>query len=181
MKKFLSYFAVLLVGLGFGFLVFHNGAQKTPSVGGSVENTAVHFTGGLYAGTTDQWAVDTTGASSGTTYTASSYMSAATYKTATVGSSSSSPAALGSAAAGHFVIAAGATTANASTTAITANSSVSVNLEKESPIAGVTCNTTVNASSSPIQVNKIAGNGFIATIPSAPVTNPFCYNYRITN
>lgn len=150
--------------------------------GAQVQNDTFNFTGGFNAGSTNQFSVSSTGAlttSGGITNTGNE--SAATYSTATIGASSSSPAALGSAAAGHFVVAAGATTANASTTAITANSSVSVNLEKETPIAGTTCNSTVNSSSSPVQVNKIAGNGFIITIPSAPVTNPFCYNYRITN
>ena len=185
MKYVISIVVSLLVGLGLGFAIPH-GANVSQKVGGAVQINET-FPYGFYAGLTRQFQVTSAGAisSSGAITTTGALTGAAvtgsTYNTATIGSSSSSPAALGSAAAGHFVIAAGSTTASASTTAITANSTVSMTLEKETPIAGVTCNTTVNSSSTPMQVNKIAGNGFIVTIPSAPVTNPFCIAYRITN
>ncbi len=184
MKKFLIVLS-LLVGLGFLVFLFHKGATtKAPQgmAGAQVQNDTFNFTGGFNAGSANQFSVSSTGAlttSAGITNLGNT--SAATWSTASVGSSSSSPAALGSAASGHFVVAAGATTVGASTTAVTLNSDIQLTLEQTTPIAGTTCNSAVNASSTYAITSKVAGNGFNVTIASAPVTNPFCYSYSITN
>ena len=183
--KVLAWVTLVLV-LGLGLIVR---SQQSTKLGDSLTSTiATHFLNGINVGTNDQFKVDGSGniTNIGTqTVTgndiATGYQSAAQYLTATVGTSSSSPAALGSAAAGHFVVAAGATTVGASTTAVTLSSDISVNLEATTPIAGTTCNSTINSSSTPIVTSKTAGNGFLLTIASAPVTNPFCYSYSITN
>jgi hypothetical protein len=91
------------------------------------------------------------------------------------------------AVAGHLTIGAGQTTEGASTTAITAGSDrVIVQLEQTTPIAGVTCNTALNASSSEAtsvfaSTTNNSVNGFVITVGSAPVTNPFCYSYSISH
>ncbi len=149
--------------------------------GSLVNQLTTHFTNGFYAGSTDQFSVSSTGAVTNASVTSTGQLKGASFATASVGSSSSSPAALGSAASGHFIVAAGATTASASTTVVTANSDVQLTLEQTTPIAGTTCNTAVNASSTYAIATKVASNGFTVTIASAPVTNPFCYSYSITN
>ena len=177
MKKFLIGFLSLLVGFGLGYFT-HNGA--TPTTGRAPFNAAQYFTSGFYAGSTNQMSVNSSGVlttSGGLTTTGQ--ISAATYASASVGSSSSSPAAVGSAVAGHFIIATGGNTGNASTTAVTANSTIILQREFTTPIAGTTCNTT--ASTTPVVSSKIAGNGFIATSAANPVTNPFCLSYLIIN
>lgn len=179
MKKILGFLLVFVVGLGFGYLVFHSPttSTKTPTekkAGAQVQNDTFNFTGGLNAGSTNQYAIDGSG-----NVTTSGSISAATFKSATVGSSSSSPAALGSAASGHFVLAAAATTANASTTAVTANSDIQVQQELVTPIAGTTCNTAI-ASGTVVSLIT-ASNGFQIKTQIAPTTNPFCYSYSINN
>ncbi len=180
MKKL--YFLVilsLLVGLGnLGYSLSHNGAQ--PSVGRAPFNATQYFTSGFSAGSTNQMTVSDTGAlttSGGLTTTGA--LSGATLKSASIGSSSSSPAALGSAASGHFIIAAGQLTASASTTAITANSTILLQIEHTTPIAGTTCNTA--ATTTPGVASKVAGNGFTVTTLAAPVTNPLCLEYLVLN
>jgi hypothetical protein len=86
---------------------------------------------------------------------------------------------------GHLTIGTGQTIESASTTAVTASSDrVVVQLEQTTPIAGVTCNTTLNASSSEAttvfaSTTNTSLNGFTIQVSGAPVTNPFCYSYSI--
>jgi hypothetical protein len=184
--KVLAWVTLVLI-LGLGLIVR---GQSSTKLGDSLTSTiATHYLNGINVGTSDQFAIDGSGNVTQTgnqTTTGNESITgsqtAATFKTATVGISSSSPAALGSAASGHFVVAAGATTVGASTTAVTLNSDIAVQLEATTPIAGTTCNSSITvASSTPIITSKVAGNGFNMTIASAPLTNPFCYSYSITN
>lgn len=97
--------------------------------------------------------------------------------------SSSTPAALKSSSSGHFVVAAASTTGSASTTAITASTDrVFLQQESTTPIAGTTCNTTI-ATGTSISLVVVSAtsttNGFIATVPAAPATNPECFSYFI--
>lgn len=183
--KFLAWVQlVLLLGLGL------NVTLKQPvKLGDSLTSViATHYLNGINVGSSDQFSIDGSGNTTQTgnqtvtgNETITGTQSAAKYATATVGTSSSSPAALGSAASGHFVVAAAATTASASTTAITLNSDVQLSFELTTPIAGTTCNSTVNSSSTIAIATKVAGNGFTVTTAGAPTTNPFCYSYSITN
>lgn len=112
------------------------------------------------------------------------------YKVAgNIGTSSSSPAVLGTTSSPvsvmHIVIPAGSTSVSASTTAIISNKSlVFVQLEQTTPVAGTTCNSAVNASSSEA-VSIFASstnsrlNGFTLSVASAPLTNPFCYEATV--
>lgn len=189
MKKYIvSGIIALVVSVGTWFVLPAKTQQQIQKLGGTVENFPVLFYNGMYGGNSSQFAVSSAGAvtSAGLTNTgalsATTAITAATYNTATVGTSSSSPAALGSASAGHFIVAAAATTASASSTAVTANSTIKLQLEATTPIAGTTCNTTITtASSTAIITSKIASNGFTVTTAGAPTTNPFCYGYVITN
>lgn len=186
MKYIISIVASLLVGLGFGYLVFHNGASTGP-VGGDYNLNKTQFIEGFTAGRTNQFSVSNAGALTTTDdltaddITAGDTLTAQLFATEAVGSSSSSPAALSSAIAGHFVLATGGTTASASTTAITANSTVLVQRELETPIAGTTCNATLSASSTVTAIDKVTSNGFILNVEAAPLTNPFCFSFLVFN
>lgn len=94
--------------------------------------------------------------------------------------SSASPAACGNAAAGSFVIPAGATSVVVNTTAVTANSQIFV-IEDQSlgSRLGVTCNTTIT--SPPVVSARTPGTSFTVTISAAVTTNPACYSYFIVN
>jgi hypothetical protein len=172
MKKYILISIVsLLLGIGFGFKLPH-GAQ----LGGGAKLDQ-HFVYGLFAGQTDQFAVTSTG-----TISSTANVTAASYGSATIGSSSTSPFALGSAIAGHITV--GTTTpatrvAIASSTAVTANSSIILQQETTTPIAGTTCNGT--AATSTLVTSKIAGSGFVVTSGSIPATNPECYAFWIIN
>jgi hypothetical protein len=102
--------------------------------------------------------------------------------------SSSAGASIGSpiVASGHIVVETGQTFASASTTAIDSNSDVQVQLEQTTPITGVTCNTSLGASSTDATVvfassTNTSLNGFQIKVAATPVTNPFCYSFSITN
>lgn len=101
------------------------------------------------------------------------------YTTSTNCTDSAGAAACGSAAAGAFVVDAGATTVVVSTTAVTANSEIFV---ADSPYLntrlGVTCNTTIAL---PTVTAISAGVSFTVTIPVAPITNRACYVYNMVN
>lgn len=175
MKKILIGLALVAVVAGFFF--------PRPAVlklGGTVENFPVKFTNGLRAGSTDQLSISAAGTittSGGIVNTGN--FSGATYSSASIGASSSTPAALGSASSGHFIIATSGNTGSASTTVVTANSTIILQREATTPIAGTTCNST--ATTTPIVTSKIAGNGFVATSAANPVTNPICLAYWIIN
>ena len=60
MKYVVSIVISLLVGLGLGYAVFHDGASNQP-VGGTIRTTDSHFVSGFYAGSTDQFSVNSSG------------------------------------------------------------------------------------------------------------------------
>lgn len=115
-------------------------------------------------------------------------ISAVTYTTGTncaVNGSGASPEAIacGAASAGAFsvAVAGAAGTAVISTTAVTANSEITVTqVSSENTRLTVTCNTTVLALAAPIVSAKSAGASFTITVPTF-ITNPVCFNYVITN
>jgi hypothetical protein len=188
MKKFIVIvLASLLVGVGLGYSLPH-GAKTEGPVGAGVEINS-DFTYGFTAGSSRQMSVDSSGnlstsgdLSATDDITATDLVTAARYATGSVGSSSSSPSALGSAAAGYFVVGTGTPATRlglASTTAVTANSVIMVQQETRSPMAGVTCNTTLATSSS---ITTVApDSGFVLTVGSIPATNPQCWSYWIIN
>jgi len=94
-------------------------------------------------------------------------------------SSSSSPAACGSAPAGYFVIAAGATSVVVDTTAVTANSEIMLTEDQSLGTAlGVTCNTSI---AQPVVGARTAGTSFTVSIGTAFTTNPGCFSYALVN
>ncbi len=98
--------------------------------------------------------------------------------------SSSSPALVSPAVSGQIVVAAGSTTANASTTAVTSlGDRIFVQQRNSSSIAGTTCNSTTIASgtkvSLSIDTSTTTNSGFVLTVPAAPVTNPYCFDFFI--
>jgi hypothetical protein len=172
MKTFVSIVVALLVGLGLGyFIIPHPGeSQRGQMAGGIVEIDASKFVNGFYAGESDQFSVNSAGVVSTT-----GALTSSSYKVGSAGSSSSSPAALGSATAGKFIIAASATTAQASTTALSLNSLIFLQQSATTTIPGTTCNTAV--ASGTIVTTKVPGNGFHVRTNIAPTTNPFCYDF----
>lgn len=113
---------------------------------------------------------------------ATSSTSPTTTLSSTAGASIGSPIV----ASGHLVVAVGQTSQSASTTAVDVNSDVQVQLEQTTPIAGVTCNTTLSSSSTDAVLITASStntslNGFQIKVSATPVTNPFCYSFSITN
>jgi hypothetical protein len=171
-KYILGLVAVLLLGLGIGYLA-HKPASPQQVLGNSYNAQGYnpqYFYNGVYV------TGGTTGGATGGKY---DYMSnSSTTPTTTLSSL---------AVAGHLTIGAGQTVESASTTAISSSSDrVVVQLEQTTPIAGVTCNTTLNASSSEASTvfastTNTSLNGFTINVASAPVTNPFCYSYSISH
>jgi hypothetical protein len=95
--------------------------------------------------------------------------------------SKTDPAVCVAAASGSFVVAAGATTANASTTAVTANSQIILTVDSSlGSKLTVTCNTTI-PTSTPVVTIRTPGNGFQVSTALGPITNPLCISYLIIN
>lgn len=94
-------------------------------------------------------------------------------------SDSAGAAACGAASAGAFVVDAASTSTVVSTTAVTANSEISVQFASYlGTRLGITCNVVV---SPPTVTSITAGTSFTVTVPSGPVTNPACFIYTILN
>lgn len=93
--------------------------------------------------------------------------------------SSTSPSVCGANPRGTVALAAGVTTLTVNTSAVTANSIISVtNDDSLGGRLGVTCNTTINT----IWVSaRTPGTSFQITVSAAPVTNPECISYTILN
>jgi len=94
--------------------------------------------------------------------------------------SSASPAVCGGGSMGAVVIAAGATTVQVNTTAVTANSEIL--LQEDDSLGArlsVTCNTT-SLGATKISA-RVAGTSFTITTAVAPTTNPACLNFVIFN
>lgn len=95
--------------------------------------------------------------------------------------SPASPAACGSATSGYVTVAAGSTTETVDTTAVGANSVISLTNTSASQVAsalGVTANTTAAL---PSVTDQTSGTSFQITLPSAPATNPNIYEFNIIN
>lgn len=94
-------------------------------------------------------------------------------------SSSAAPAVCESAASGAVVVAAAGTTVTVNTTAVGAGSHIFVFFDASlGTLLGVTCNTTIPALYG--VTSRTAGVSFTVT-SSAPITNPACFNYVITD
>jgi hypothetical protein len=96
--------------------------------------------------------------------------------------SSVSPAVCASAPAGLVVVAAAATTVVVDTTAAKSTSDIVITPNTSTNAGtrlGVTCNTSV-PTTVPVVSAIVSGTSFTITT-SAPVTNPQCFNYWITN
>lgn len=111
--------------------------------------------------------------SAGGTFAASNYATVANC------SSSASPAVCAAANAGSVVVAAAATTVVVNTTAVTANSQISITEDSSlGTKLSVTCNTTPAYST---VTARTAATSFTITTTVAPVTNPRCFSYTILN
>lgn len=115
-----------------------------------------------------------------TTLSASKGFIAPTYSTTTNCADGAGAAACGSAAAGSFVIDAGASTVVVSTSAVTANSEIFVQYDSSlgTRLGSITCNVTVAL---PSVTARTAGASFTVTVPAAPIANPACYSFHIIN
>jgi len=104
---------------------------------------------------------------------------ASKFNSATICTDAAGAAACGSASAGFVVVDAGATTVVVSTTAVTANSQIFLNMDISAAAQlGITCNT--NFADSYVSA-RTAGVSFTITTASAPVTNPRCLSYFVVN
>lgn len=104
------------------------------------------------------------------------------YNTTTNCADSAGAAACGSAAAGAFVIDAGATATVVSTTAVTANSEVFVQFDSSlGARLGITCNVAVNTAAIGSVTARTAGTSFTYTITGTLAVNPGCFTYHIVN
>lgn len=122
-------------------------------------------------------------AATGTSVAVTTFVSGATYNTATNCTDSAGAAACGSAASGSFVIDASATATVVSTSAVTANSIII--LQNDSSLGSrlsVTCNTQSSlVLGAPRVTARSASTSFTATIEVGPTTDPMCLNYWIIN
>lgn len=101
------------------------------------------------------------------------------YLTGTNCSDSAGAAACGSAAAGSVVIDAGSTSVVVSTSAVSANSQIIPVFDSSlGTRLSVTCNTTIAL---PAITARTAGTSFTVTVAVAPITNPACFSFFITN
>ena len=101
------------------------------------------------------------------------------FSTLTNCTSSTSPAVCATAPEGAAVIATGETSVVVNTTAVTANSNISLTFDSSlSSRLGVSCNKIF---SQPYVTARIAGTSFSVTVGSAPSSNPLCFTYRIGN
>lgn len=94
-------------------------------------------------------------------------------------SSSSSPAACGSAAAGSVMIAPGSSSVVVDTTAVTANSQITLTFDSSlGSKLGAACNIRPQQ---PYVTARTAGRSFTISVPNNFTTNPGCISYSITN
>jgi hypothetical protein len=167
-KYLLGLLAALVVGVGIGYFA-HPSTPASQTFGGIYDANkfnSQYFYNGLYV----------SGGVTGGEYKKLSNSS--TTPTTTLSSL---------AVAGHLTVGTGQSVESASTTAITSSSDrVVVQLEQTTPVAGVTCNTTLNGSTTEAtavfaSTTNTSLNGFILYLAGAPVTNPFCYSYSIVH
>lgn len=105
------------------------------------------------------------------------------YGTTTNCSSSAAPAVCGAAISGSVTIAAAATTVTVNTTAVTANSQISLSTDDTlGTKLGVTCNSTLATLIGGLTVSaRTAGTSFQITSGATPAVNPLCISFTITN
>jgi hypothetical protein len=190
MKKLLAIFAAILF-LGSVGVVVTRKASNQGAVG-AYRETYEHFVGGFYAGSTDQFSVDSSGnvstsgdLASTDDITASDDITATDALTGKnlfltgTGTSSTSPHALSAAKALKITIPASSTTALASTTAVTANSIFVLTQTATTTVVSTTCNS--HMASGTLVSSVLPGSGFEIKTQIAPTTNPFCYDVLIIN
>ena len=207
-KYIIGLVVVLVVGLGLAYSLSHKKAlgdalvQTTPtwfyagltagnpsSTGYSGSKFSVDSNGALIANgiTNTGNAVSTGNATRTGNETISGVLTAGTFAL-NFGTSSATPTTTlpSLTASGHITVGVGQTVQSASTTAVDLNSDVQLQLEQTTPIAGVTCNTSINSSSTAAIVTYASTtapslDGFTVKTAGAPTTNPFCYSFSITN
>lgn len=109
-------------------------------------------------------------------------ISVPSFSTSSNCASDAAPAVCGSAAAGHFVIAASATSVTVNSTAVTANSEILIDEDQSVGTLftpNITCNTGIT--SLPVVSARTAGTSFTVTISAGLSTNPVCYGFTIIN
>lgn len=109
---------------------------------------------------------------------------AVSYKTATNCSNAASPAVCGSAAAGAVAVPTGITSVVlvVNTTAVTANSQITLTSDDSLTIAATTCNSTLATLVGGLAVTaRTAGTSFTITYNGTIATNPLCVSYSIVN
>jgi len=207
MKKFvIAIIVTFVVGMGLGYALPHAAKQTGERVLGAaqVQLNSTQFAGGVSAGSTEQFSVDTSGnltttgalSSGSQTVTGNVSVSGAitgqSFKTASIGVATTTSGSIGSAAAGYLAIPAGSTSLFATSTLIDLNSQVfltqfstTTNASFLSAMGTAVCNTTI-ATATPIVYIQASStnaglNGFKVTLNNAPITNPGCYFYSIRN
>jgi fibronectin-binding autotransporter adhesin len=109
-------------------------------------------------------------------------LSSTLYQSATNCSDSAGDAACGSAAAGSVVVDAADTATVVSTTAVTANSQVVLQIDAGlGTRLGVTCNTQAGSVFNPRVTARTAATSFTITVDAGPTTNPLCLSYWVVN
>lgn len=104
------------------------------------------------------------------------------YATTTNCSSAASPAVCAAAPTGAVVIAAGSTTVVVNTTAITANSRITLTADDTLASGGATCNSTLATLVGGMAVTaRTAGTSFTITYNGTIAINPLCISYTIFN
>ena len=181
MNKFLSVLVGLTLVLS-GVNFFQLNSLKLEVKGSfgvaPIHNTQEEFSAGLKAGRTNQFTISNAGVvSSSAAITTTGALTGLSLSLSDTANSSSSPAALGAAVTGHMIIASAATTGNASSTAVTADSKIFLQQEFTSPIAGTTCKAT-SATTTPAVATKVVGNGFTVSLGAA-VTGNTCLAFWI--
>lgn len=97
-------------------------------------------------------------------------------------SDSAGAAACGAAPAGTFVVDAAATSTVVSTTSVTANSEIFLQIDASlGTRLSVTCNTQAASVFNPRVTARTAGTSFTVTIDAGPTTNPLCISYHVLN
>jgi hypothetical protein len=154
-------------------LIGPGGGAGSPTYGGPAGNTGMYFAGGQINFSSNNVATALINNAAGVG------LEGLSFSTFTNCNSSASPAVCGSAPAGSVVIAAGATTVQVNTTAVTANSQIFVmNDDSLGTRLSVTCNTTIN---NVFVSARTGGSNFTISVSAAPVTNPECLSYWVVN
>lgn len=161
-------------------IVFTNGAILIWPGNNQLENTSAFGSNSIVFGspvTINANLSMLNGGISGATSVAS-----ALYNTTTNCSSAASPAVCAAAPTGAVVIAAGSTTVVVNTTAITANSRITLTADDTLASGGATCNSTLATLVGGMAVTaRTAGTSFTITYNGTIAINPLCISYSILN